>query len=145
MAAGLKNNIVEKFIYVDWCMCAPQLHPKVLCFITGVLILGLGVTAAAAGCFPPSQFSYWLPGTLWGNKRQYVGNILHATLCSAGGTEGGTRGEIWTGRLLMICVSASPMLLARKVLSLSTEYKSLAPLCLLFQAKWSTPEPCSNL
>lgn len=141
VAASLRNSIVEQLIcvWIGWRTCSPQLHPKVLCFITSVLILG--PSAAAAGRFSPSQFSCWLPAMLGGKKRQYVGDIL-IKLSALLERLRRDWGRTWIVNLLPVCVFA--VLPGRKVLSLSTDYEFLAPLCLLFQAKWSTAGACSN-
>lgn len=146
VAASLRKNIVENLIcvWVGWYICAPQLRPKAFCFITSVLILVPLLLLAISP--PPSSFAGF-PLHCGENRDSMLGTTsikLSALLKDLRRDQG----RIWTGNLSTICGSASPVLPGRKILSLSTEYEFLAPraaLCLLFQAKWSTPGPCSNL
>lgn len=92
VAASLRNSIVEQLIcvWIGWCTRSPQLHPKVLCFITSVLIPG--PSTAATGRFSPSQFSCWLPAMLGAKRGSTLGtSSSNSLLCWS--DWGGTGGE----------------------------------------------------
>jgi len=129
VAASLRNNIAGKLIFVwaGWHVCTLQLHPKVLCFITSVLIL-VPVPLLLLAVSP-------LPGSLAGfliHHGEKRGSMLWTSSIKCFALLEGLRrdqGRIWTGNLSTICVPASVVLPGQKMLSLSTEYEFLAPLC----------------